>query len=132
MNSDSDVFRGISAVMIGAAAGALMASLLLFLLQKMGFAANTVSFYLAALIAAVLPLCLDILRKRDIAPEISEAVMILLSALICFGYVQVTAVNDAALTRMNHAVMLVHLPAVILYAGQWAVSLFRENRNKNG
>ena len=131
MNSNSDVFRGISAVIIGAAAGALMALGVLVFLQRTEFAADRVSFYLIALLAAVLPLCLDSLRKRGIAPEISEAVMILFSALICFGYVQVTAVNDTALSRMNHAVLFVHLPAVIVYAAQWAVSLYRQNRNKN-
>lgn len=131
MNSNSDVFRGISAVIIGAAAGALMALGVLVFLQRTEFAADRVSFYLIALLAAVLPLCLDSLRKRGIAPEISEAVMILFSALICFGYVQVTAVNDTALSRMNHAVLFVHLPAVIVYAVQWAVSLYRQNRNKN-
>ncbi len=131
MNSNSDVFRGISAVIIGAAAGALMALGVLVFLQRTEFAADRVSFYLIALLAAVLPLCLDSLRKRGIAPEISEAVMILFSALICFGYVQVTAVNDIALSRMNHAVLFVHLPAVIVYAVQWAVSLYRQNRNKN-
>ena len=128
MESNSDVFRLISAVIIGAAAGAVMAALLLAVLQKTEFAADTGSFYLTALVAAVLPLCLDILRKRDIAPEISEAVMIVLSALICFGYVQITAVNDTALIRMNRALLLVHLPAVLVYAAQWAVSLIRQNR----
>lgn len=128
MDSNSDVFRLISAVIIGAAAGAVMAALLLAVLQKTEFAADTGSFYLTALVAAVLPLCLDILRKRDIAPEISEAVMIVLSALICFGYVQITAVNDTALIRMNRALLLVHLPAVLVYAAQWAVSLIRQNR----
>lgn len=128
MESNSDVFRLISAVIIGAAAGAVMAALLLAVLQKTEFAADTGSFYLTALVAAVLPLCLDILRKRDVAPEISEAVMIVLSALICFGYVQITAVNDTALIRMNRALLLVHLPAVLVYAAQWAVSLIRQNR----
>ena len=128
MDSNSDVFRLISAVIIGAAAGAVMAALLLAVLQKTEFAADTGSFYLTALVAAVLPLCLDILRKRAIAPEISEAVMIVLSALICFGYVQITAVNDTALIRMNRALLLVHLPAVLVYAAQWAVSLIRQNR----
>jgi hypothetical protein len=128
MDSNSDVFRLISAVIIGAAAGAVMAALLLAVLQKTEFAADTGSFYLTALVAAVLPLCLDILRKRDVAPEISEAVMIVLSALICFGYVQITAVNDTALIRMNRALLLVHLPAVLVYAAQWAVSLIRQNR----
>ena len=128
MDSNLDVFRLISAVIIGAAAGAVMAALLLAVLQKTEFAADTGSFYLTALVAAVLPLCLDILRKRDVAPEISEAVMIVLSALICFGYVQITAVNDTALIRMNRALLLVHLPAVLVYAAQWAVSLIRQNR----
>lgn len=131
MDSNSDVFRGISAVIIGTAAGALMASVLLFILQKTGFASDTGSFYLIVLIAAVLPLCLDILRKRGIAPELSEAVMIIVSAVICLGYTRITAINEAALNRMNHAAVLVHLAALLVYTAQWAVSLYRQNRNKN-
>ena len=128
MDSKSDVFRTISAVMIGAAAGTMMAVLLLVLLQKTGFTVNRPGFYLIALAAGALPLCLDVLRRREIQPAVSELVMILLSGLICFGYALMTAANELAAQRMRTAVLLVHLPAVLVYAAQWMAALIKRGK----
>ena len=128
MDSKTEVFRTISALMIGAAAGTMMAVLLLVLLQKTDFAVNRASFYLIALAAAALPLCLDVLRQRGVNPAVSELVMILLSGLICVGYALTTAGNALAEERMRRAVLLAHLPAVAVYAVQWAAGFLRRRK----
>jgi len=128
MDSKTEVFRTISALMIGAAAGTMMAVLLLVLLQKTDFAVNRASFYLIALAAAALPLCLDVLRQRGVNPAVSELVMILLSGLICVGYALTTAGNALAEERMHRAVFLAHLPAVAVYAVQWAAGFLRRRK----
>ena len=128
MDSKTDVFRTISALMIGAAAGTMMALLLLVLLQKTDFAVNRAAFYLVALAAGALPLCLDVLRNRGIEPAVSELIMILLSGLICFGYAKTAAGNALAEERMCRAVLLAHLPAVIVYAVQWTAGFLRRGK----
>ncbi len=128
MDSKSDVFRTISALMIGAASGVLMAVLLLGLLQKTDFAVNRFSFCVIAAAAGALPLCLDVLRRRGIEPAVSELVMILLSALICFGYAVTAAGNELAAQRMRSAVLLAHLPAILVYAAQWAIAWLKRGK----
>jgi hypothetical protein len=54
--------------------------------------------------------------------------MILLSGLICFGYALTTAANELAAQRMRTAVLLVHLPAVLVYAAQWIIALIKRGK----
>ena len=131
MDSKSDVFRRISALMIGAAAGVAMAAVILVLFQKTGFRTDSASFYLIALTAAALPLCLDVLKTRGIERELAELVMILISVLICFGYARTAAANELTAERMTRTVLLAHVPAVLVYAAQWAAFLIRRGKQNS-
>ncbi len=126
MNADSMMFRRISAVLIGCGAGVLMALILLLLFQNSAFRVNSGSFLFIAAAAAVMPLCLDVLRVRGIEPEIAEAVMIVLSAVICIGYVSASAGNELAHQYMMQAVVLVHCLALLVYILQWALHFLRK------
>ena len=131
MDSESIVFRRISALIIGAAAGVGMAMLLLLLFQATAFHMDNGSFFLIAAAAAALPLCLDRLRRRQIEPELAEPVMILLSALICAGYAHVSAGNEITRSQMLKTVLTVHGISLAVYCGQWIIhfiSLRKQDR----
>ena len=81
-----------------------------------------------ALTAAALPLCLDVLKTRGIGRELAELVMILISVLICFGYAETAAANELTAERMTRTVLLAHVPAVLVYAAQWAAFWIRQGK----
>ena len=56
---------------------------------------------------------------------------LLISVLICFGYAKTAAANELTAERMTRTVLLAHVPAVLVYAAQWAVFLIRRGKQNS-
>ena len=113
MDRTSPGFRMISAIVIGAAGGVLMAAVLLFLFQRTGYDAGSVSFYLIAAAVFALPWCMSWIGKRGIYEYPAQFVMCGVSLVITLLYMHETAGNATAETDMSRAFVLVHGIAVL-------------------
>ena len=113
MDRTSAGFRMISAIVIGAAGGVLMAAVLLFLFQFTGYDTGSVSFFLIAALAFALPWCMSCIGKRGIYEYPAQFVMCIVSLVISLLYMHATAGNVTAKTDMGRAFVLVHGIALI-------------------
>ena len=127
MDSTTPGFRMISSIMIGAAGGVLMASVLLFLFQRTGYALNTASLFLTAVIASAIPWCMQWVEKRGIYPFPAEFLMTAVSLIICLLYMHEASGNELAAASMTRAFVIVHAVSGITTLIRYILRRSKEN-----
>jgi hypothetical protein len=107
----------------GICGGLLMALLLLYMMISTVFTTGGPAFVLELIVAAVLPLCLNIFRNQGIMLRSTQMLMIIISFTVCMYYAgYVTATAD--FPNMNAAIIVlsailhgVSLLTVLITAG---------------
>lgn len=101
-------------VLAGSAFGLVMAILLLALIRAGSYILFDWSFFMTAIVAAALPLCIGFMERFDLEPANLSLIMVIVSFVICVIYALVIGGSSNSMVILCVYMTLVHLPSFII------------------
>ena len=130
MDENSETLRWISTILMGAAGGVLLAGIILFFLNTIGFQNRSVPFLFLLLLAGGIPWCFDVVEKRGMNPLACELLLIALSFGICLLYGHVSAKTEATAAMINGTTALLHAVSLAVTGIRFVVRYYRTRKEK--
>lgn len=130
MDEHSETLRWISTILMGAAGGVLLAGVILFFLNAIGFQNRSLPFFLLLVLASGIPWCFDAVEKRGMNPLACELLLIALSFGICLLYGHVSAKTEETAAMINRTTALIHAVSLAVTGIRFAVRYYRARKEE--
>lgn len=101
-------------VLTGAAFGLVMAILILAMIRAGSYILFDWSFFMTAIVATALPLCIGFMERFDMKPVNLSLVMVIVSFIICLIYSLVIGGSSHSMISLCLYMTLLHLPSLVI------------------
>ena len=131
MKETNDTLKTISAILMGAAGGVLMATVNTAVLSQEGASVDILPFILLIIISAGIPWCFDSIGRRGMNPILAEGIMIVLSFGICVLFSYIVSKTDHTRGLLIIRILVIHGIALAVTAVRWGIRYHKSGKEES-